>query len=231
MIKENVYEIGQAYIKLNLTATDDFKEAFEKFLLYKGKQYSKEYYHKELLVDGLFFIVELEEGSLKSRLKIFGKIVIGSLIAYGGIRTGIDYIIKDSQTVTEHIARDVGNEPNIGYDKIVRVERRLGIPGKIKRLYNDLDKLRTDRNNLTENEQIEILDRIQRNYDELVSELGVPEMQVIQQDLIQNQIPVPERRPKEDFNLLKQYAIREEEIKLISENEIQEPRLLPPPKK
>jgi len=230
MNKEKVYEIGQAYIRLDFKATDEFKEAFEQFLLYKGKQYAKEYYNKVLLIDGFYFTVELEDGSLKSRLKIFGQIAIGSIIAYGGIRTSIDYLIKDAQTVTEHIARDVANEPNIGNNSIGRVERRLGVPGKIKRLYNDIDNLTANRNNLTPNEQQEILDRIQRQFEELVLELDQPELQVIQQDLIQNQIPLPERQDNQDLFLQRQYAIREEEIRLISENEIQQPRQLPPPR-
>jgi hypothetical protein len=230
MNKEKVYEIGQAYIRLDFKATDEFKEAFEQFLLYKGKQYAKEYFKKEFLIDGFYFTVELEDGSLKSRLKIFGKIAIGSLIAYGGIRTGIDYVIKDAQTITEHIARDVANEPNIGNNRIGRVERRLGVPGKIKRLYNDIDKLRANRNNLTPNEQQEILDRIQRQFEDLVLELDQPELQVIQEDLIQYQIPLPERQDNQDLFLPRQYAIREDEIRLISEDEIQQPRQLPLPR-
>ncbi len=230
MNKEKVYEIGQAYIRLDFKATHEFKEAFEQFLLYKGKQYAKELYNKELLIDGFYFTVELEDGSLKSRLKIFGKIAIGSLIAYGGIRTGIDYIIKDAQAVTEHIARDVAFEPNIGNNRIGRVERRLGVPGKLKRLYNDIDKIRANRNDLTPNEQQELLDRIQRQFEELVLELDRPELQIIQQDLIQNQIPLPERQDNEDFFLPRQYAIREDEIRLISEDEIQQPRQLLPPR-
>lgn len=230
MNKEKVYEIGQAYIRLDFMATDEFKEAFEKFLLYKGKQYANEFYKKELLVDGFYFSVELEDGSLKSRLKIFSKIAIGTLIAYGGIRTGIDYVIKDTQTVIEHIARDVANEPNIGYNRIGRVERRLGVPGKIKRLYNDIGRLRTDRNNLTGNEQQELLDRILGNFEELVFELDQSEIQAIQQELIQRQMPLPERRGHRDILFPMQYAIREDEIRLISEDEIRPPRQLPPPR-
>lgn len=227
MNKEKVYEIGQAYIRLDFKSTDEFKEAFKNFLLYKGKQYAKEYYKKELLVEGLYFSVELEDGSLISRLKIYGKIAISALIAYGGIRTGIDYIIKDAQAVTEHIARDVANEPYIGSNRVERVERRIGVPGKIKRLYNDIDNLRNNRNNLTENEQQNLLGRIQRNFEELVLELDQPELQIIKQDLIQNQIPLPNRQENQLLRLPRLYAIREEEIRLISEDEIKQPLQLP----
>jgi len=230
MAKDKIYEIGQAYIRLDIKADSEFKEAYEQFLLYKGKLYAKEFYKKDLIVDGLYFAVELEDGTLKSRLKIFGKITITSLIAYGGIRTGIDYVIKDSQVITEHIARDVANEQSIGADRIGRVERRLGVPGKIKRLYNHIDKLSTNRNNLTENEQEEIIHRIQRNFEELIYELDPTEVKIILQELIQNQIPLHARRQDEDFFLPRHDAIREKDIRFISEDEIREPRQLPPPR-
>lgn len=229
MIKEKVYEICQAYIRLDLQADQDFKEAFEKFLLYRGKVYAKEFYKKDYLIDGFYFSVELEDGSLKSRLKIFGKVAIGSLIAYGGIRTGIDYVIKDSQAVTEHIAQDISNNPNLG-QRIQRVERRLGVPGKIKRMYNDIDKLNRNRKNLTVIEQQELINKIQNNFEELIIELDQQEIQTIGQDLIQFQIPLPNPDRNQDIIIPRQFGIREEEIRLISENEIQEQRQLPKPR-
>ena len=227
MNKDKVYEIGQAYIRLDIRADQDFKKEFEKYLLYLGKKYSSELYHKEFLQDGLYFSIELEDGSLKSRLKFYGKLAVGALIAYGGIRTGVDYIIRDSQAITEQIAETLSNNPNVG-DKIGRVERRLGVPGKIRRMYNDINKLQTNRNNLTENEQTQLIEKIQRTFKELIVELDQEEIQTIRQDLIQQQIPQPNRNP--DFELPRQYAIREDEIRLISEEEIEEePRRLPPP--
>jgi len=83
---------------------------------------------------------------------------------------------------------------------------------------------------LTPNEQQEVLNRIKRQFEELVLELDQPELQIIQQDLIQNQIPLPEHQDNEDFFLPRQYAIREDEVRLISEDEIQQPRQLPPPR-
>ena len=223
-----VYELGQAYIRLDFNANAEFKESFEKYLLFKGKQYANEVYHKELLVDGFYFIIELEEGSLKSRLKIFGKIAIAVLIGYGEIRKSIDYLIKDSQTVTELITRDLSKEPNIGKDKIGRVERRLGVPGKLKRLYSDIDRLNKDRNNLTENEQQELIEKIGRQFNELILELDQPEIKIIMQELNHHQIPIPKPKKDFDFYLPNKYAIKEEEIKLISEGEIKGTRKLPP---
>ncbi len=222
-----VYEIGQAYIRLDIRVNEDFKHDFEKYLLYLGKKYTSEFYNKELLEGGLYFSIELEDGSLISRLKFYGKIAIGALIGYGGIRTGVDYIIRDSRAITEHIAETISNDPNIG-NRISRVERRLGVPGKIKRLYSDINKLQNNRDNLTENEQDQLIEKIQRSYEDLMLELDQQEIQPIQQDIVQLQIPLPVQDRNEAIEFPRMYVIREDEIRLISEDEIEdEPRELP----
>lgn len=232
MNEEKRYELGQSYIRFDFKANKNFKIVFEKYLLYKGKTYAREFYHKELLVEGLYFAVELEEGSLKSRLKIYGRIAIGALsalTAYGGMRTGIDYIIRDSQTITENIVQDIYNDENINPNSIKRVERRLGAPGRIKRLYGDIERLRANRENLTEKQQQELINRISRQFKHLVNELDQPELELIANEIRENDIPVQRPGEKKDIDFRRSYAIREKRIRLISEDEIDEIKHLPPP--
>ncbi len=245
MNKENTYELGQSYIRFDFKANEEFKTALEKYLLYKAKIYAKEFFHKELVFDEFYFVVETEEGSLKSRLKIYGKIVIGALIAYGGIRTGVDYLIQDSRRITNHIVEDIANEPNINPNSIGRVERRLGVPGKLKRLYDDIQHLENNRENLTEQEQRNIIKRISNRYDNLINELDQPVIEQIQNDLQQknfysqiqqlweqNQIPISD----DEYRLPLLNAIREDddyevrnEALLIGEDEIDGEPDLPSP--
>lgn len=225
---EHVYEIGQAYIRFDINANEDFKKEFEKYLLNLGKKFSTELYHREFLEGNIHFLVEFEDGSLKSRLKIFGKLAIGALVMYGGVRTGVDYIIRDSQAITEHVAITLSNDPNVG-NQIRRVERRLGIPGKIKRLYNDINKLQNDRDNLTEIEQTRLVEKIQNNFESLLDELDNQEIQTVRQYLMQENIPVPNLVRNHEYEYPLLYAIREDEIRLISEDEINEDILMLPP--
>jgi hypothetical protein len=245
MNKENTYELGQTYIRFDFKANEEFKFALEKYLLHKGKVYAKEFFHKEFVFDEFYFVVETEEGSLKSRLKIFGKIAVGALIAYGGIRTGVDYLIQDSQRITNHIFEDISNEPNINPNSIGRVERRLGVPGKLKRLYNDIQHLENNREKITEQDQRNIINRISNRYDNLINELDQPLIEQIQGDLEQkefypqiqkfreqNQLPIP----NDEFNLPRLIPIREDEeyelrreTLLIGENEIDGEPNLPRP--
>lgn len=229
MNTENIYEIGQAYIRFDFKANDDFKAIFKQYLLYKGKLYANEIYHKELFIDGFFFKVELEEGSLKARLKIFGQIAFSMAIGYGGLRATIDYIIKDSQMITERIVQDISKEPNINPNSIGKIERRLGVPGKIERVYSDLNKLRNNRQNLTENEQQILINRILKNYEELIYILDEPEIELIRQEIRPLNIPLRQPIGNDDIYINNRYAILNEKLKLISENEIGELRHLPPP--
>lgn len=230
--KRKIYELSQSYIRFDFKADDQFKSALEKYLLYKGKEYSKRYYNKELIVDGLYFTVELEEGSLKSRLKIFGQISILLVSGYGGLRSGIDYLIEDSQSITESIVRDIQTEQNIDPNSIGRVERRLGVPGQLKRLYQNIDKLSSRRQDLTDREQQELISKIRSQYEDLILVLDQPATDILERDLQINNIPtVPlELPPRDDEYMIHRYAIREEELRLISEDEIDEIRYLPPPR-
>jgi len=245
MNKENTYELGQTYIRFDFKANEEFKTALEKYLLHKGKIYAKEFFHKELVFDEFYFVVETEEGSLKSRLKIFGKIAVGALIAYGGIRTGVDYLIQDTRRITNHIVEDLANEPNINPNSIGRVERRLGVPGKLKRLYDDIQYLENNRENLTEQDQRNLLNRISNRYDNLINELDQPVIEQMQVDLEQknfypqiqqlreqNQLPISD----DEYRLPQLNAIREDdeyevrnETLLIGEDEIDGEPNLPRP--
>lgn len=233
MSEAKIYELGQSYIHLDIKADEEFKDAFREFLLYWGKTYAKEYYKKELLEGDLFFSVEFEDGSLKSRLKFFGNLAITGLIAYGSFRTGIDYVVKDSRNITEHIVEAISNNSDMG-DKILRVERRLGVPGKIKRIYKDIDNLNNNRHNLTENQQQEILGRIQKGFDELLGELDSPEIDEMKRDFNLYQIPIqpqspnqiPESQNSETFYFPRQYMIRPKDTELVNEKDIQERKLL-----
>ena len=81
-----MYQLAQSYIRFDFSASDEFKKAFEKYLLYKGKVYANEFLHKEFLQGELWFEVQLEEGSLKSRLIVFGAIAYTAINGYGGFR-------------------------------------------------------------------------------------------------------------------------------------------------
>lgn len=230
MNKMQSYELSQTYIRFDFNADEEFKAALEKYLLYKGKKYSREIFHKELVFDRFYFSVETEEGSLKSRLKIYGKIAIGAIIAYGGVRTGVDYIVQDSRKISEQIVRDIRNERNIDPATIGRVERRLGVPGQLKRLYDAIEDLNQHHNRFTQGERQNLISRISSRYRNVVLHLDQNDLYLLEEDLQARQLPfrLPEPDP-EEFAPFSVHALREEEVQLLDEGNITEPPALPPP--
>lgn len=109
------------------------------------------------------------------------------------------------------------------------MERRLGAPGRIKRLYSDIERLRANRKNLTENQQQELINQISRQYKHLVDELDRPEIALIADEIIENEIPLQQPDENEGIDFPRSYAIREKDIRLISEDEIDEIERLPSP--
>ena len=241
MDKEQTYELGQTYIRFDFKADREFKNALKKYLLFKGKIYAHEYFPDDLVLKEFYFFVETEEGSLKSRLKIYGIILASGVIGYGELRNGLDYLIKDAQAISNHIVRDIMNEPNIDPESIGRVERRLGVPGKLKRLYDDIETLNTNTGGLLDQRQIKIVQSISRRYNELINVLDQPMIEHVQSDLRkqnvlhliqQNQLPnsdnqlqLPEPRAIREQN---EYEF-EDRILLIGEEKIINEPTLPPP--
>ena len=78
--------------------------------------------------------VRIEEGSRRIWTYVRGAAEL--LIAFGGIRAGIDYLVHDGKRtagiINESILRDVFG----GRVKPLRRERRTGTPGELKRLFD-----------------------------------------------------------------------------------------------
>lgn len=242
-----MYELAQAYIRFDFTASVEFKEALQNYLFYKGKLYANELYDRNLLEGKLYFKVDLVEGSLKSRLHVFGKFAIGVLATYGSIRAGMDYFVDDAKRLTEHIVADIKQEQYVDAGQIGRVERRLGVPGKIVRLLNLIEYIKNNRNNISPNDQVEILERISHQYKELIQILDRQDSTTFQQTLFLEGLPIDIKRTITEFDetigdktqipldtavfaVPQSVGIREEETEIVSEDDISPQRSLPPPK-
>ncbi len=94
--------------------------------------------------EGLFgqvpeFAVYVEDGSIRAWLVVAGALYVG-IGQYGSFRSGMDYAVKDARTFSERVLQDVKNS-GVSEAEIRRFERRLGVPGKIKRIFRRLDRL------------------------------------------------------------------------------------------
>lgn len=91
-------------------------------------------------------IIEFEEGSLKTKLKVVGGsllISIPSLIAnYGSIRQGIDTIVKDSTILAHSGVLEIAFRTKTAFCDNIAIEKRKGVFGRASELMTELDTIR-----------------------------------------------------------------------------------------
>lgn len=129
-------KIAETYLHFKIDVSPEDLSAIKDYLKAKGNIISKEVFGKNFYLE-----VRVENGSLKAWI-IAGGILYTAIAGYGSFRSGIDYIVKDSRWFSQLMVDDFGRVANIKDDEIVRIERRLGVPGKIQRLLKSLNKLK-----------------------------------------------------------------------------------------
>ena len=106
------------------------------------------------------FAVYVEDGSIRLWLAVVGSLYIG-IGGYGSFRSGIDYAVKDARTFSERVLQDVRNS-GVPESEIRRFERRLGVPGKIRRMFGRFDRLKRHGRELSKTEYEREIDAIER---------------------------------------------------------------------
>ena len=81
--------------------------------------------------------VRIERGSTKVWVTVTS--LVSALVFYGSIRQSIDYMIKDAKNLSALVAREVPNVTPLGDTPSYR-ERRLGAPGQLRRLFQQVER-------------------------------------------------------------------------------------------
>ncbi len=212
------HEISQTYIKIKVQPNTLLLNNLKKHFLYQGKIYSKEYLKREFFKGKFYFKVEFVDGSLIGKLKLFGNLSIVAISAYGGLRSGIDYIVNDSKSFSNHVIESLKTNDIVDPQLIERVEKRLGIPGKIKRLFTTIDYFNRERGNITINQQQDLLNKINKSIINLIILLDEPARQVIIDEVNDSGFPFTPNNFERNLHY-DRYAIKEEN-ELIDEDDI-----------
>jgi len=150
-------KLAELYINLDVCASPEEKEAVINYLSEVGHRYANEYFRH-----GSSISLEVEDGSLKIWLTVLGGLYL-SIGQYGSFRAGLDFLAEDARSFGDTVKGSFFREANVPNHKITRVERRLGIPGKINRLLRKLEKMEEadTTNKFTRDEIIQIRGMIQ----------------------------------------------------------------------
>lgn len=158
-INDSSYElVAETYIHIKLPARNQ-----EEFILNSKralKKYARQSARRNFKKD-VYIEISLEDGSIIAKIKVGIKGLIIFTIAYGGVRTGIDYYVKDARAFSEYVIENYEDEVNIQEKDVIRLERRLGLPGKIKRYFKEMDKLDSD--DLNDNQKRELLSKLKKD--------------------------------------------------------------------
>jgi hypothetical protein len=108
------YKISETYIKLKIDYNSDKKQTIRGTLKQVAEKQIADFKYK----DGLIVVIEIEKGSLKTKVVIYGTIIIQGIANYGSIRQGINQIYDDVKTISERVIESV-SRPGIGLHKNV----------------------------------------------------------------------------------------------------------------
>lgn len=137
-------KIAETYIHLDLDRDDDFLSSFleaaRAYLYHRGKEFAREAFHDPFARE-LIVTARTQDGSFKAWVTAATAALYFGISNYGNFRTGIDYIVTDARKFSEYIISDFRGETHVPDDKVIRLERRLGVPGQIKRLFKRIDQL------------------------------------------------------------------------------------------
>lgn len=145
-------KISETYIKFNFEFNEANKEIIKNAYLQQIGYSSKDYIrNKEILK----ISIEYDEGSLKTRIIIWGTSIYMGIANYGSFKTGVRELIIDSKNFSEMVIRKIDDDPFIAHNDIIRSEKRTGLPGRIQDLYMKINKLEKNLDQLSHN-QVEI---------------------------------------------------------------------------
>lgn len=128
-------KLAEAYIHLKIDATDDFKKESKYFLYELARSVSNERFNQDTEIN-----IKFEDGSWKAWVTVAGVIYLG-IGQYGSFRSGLEYLVKDARNFSQIVVERFIENNNLDDDIIFRSERRLGVPGKINRLFQRIDSV------------------------------------------------------------------------------------------
>lgn len=164
--KLKLIKIGETYLKFDFEYNEANKERVrEAYMLQIDK------IGREFLNNREFFkiSIEFDQGSLKARIVVWGTILYFGIADYGSFRGGLREIINDVLWFSENVIELIDDGPNISQNDIIRTEKRTGLTGRIKELYDKIDRLERNVNKMS---NVEIQNELQQIKQE-VSNLSV----------------------------------------------------------
>lgn len=102
-------------------------------LLQVAEEACRQYFAQRYEQLGITIATRVEIGSTRTWTTI--KAVTAALLLYGSLRQTVDYLVKDGDSLSRLILPKVASTLGLPVSRPERHERRLGIPGDLRRLF------------------------------------------------------------------------------------------------
>lgn len=208
------YKISETYIKLNIEYDSDKKEKIVRTLRSTTEKIVSDYKYN----DGLVLVIELEKGSLKVKIAVYGTIIIQLIAEYETIRQGLTQVCNDVKWISERVIENArANSYEIDRN-IIRTEKRTGLIGRLKRTIDKIENLQRSLTDQSNRQTLIGLNSLKQDLSNIIELLSEQERQAILNSLnddVKNNLPRPEEKGMQHiYNL---YALKPEETTVESE--------------
>jgi hypothetical protein len=130
--------IAEPYARYQETLAESELELASTRLLEVAEDLCRLHFAARYKAFGITIEARVEVGSTRTWVTISA--LVGALLFYGNLRQSIDYLIKDADMVSRLIQPKVASTIGLQSSSPKRHERRLGVPGELKRLFARVER-------------------------------------------------------------------------------------------
>ncbi len=138
---------------------------------------------------GVVVEVEIEEGSLLTRVTVVGGIflgVYGAVADYKGFKESVVEMCDDAREFAVDVCEPFTKKAGVPKEEIYRFERRLKTPGKLYRLSRRLEKLERSATDLSPKSIQKELGSLRAELDSVAADLTQVELSVVEKGLVRS---------------------------------------------
>lgn len=177
-------ELAQAYIHLKpYDVTQRSAKSLGRYAERMAVKAARDVYGGGVTID-----IELEEGSLITRMTVFGALLgtYGVVADYKGFKESLGEIVKDAREFATFVSEPFVRKAGVDKDNVYRIERRSKTPGKLYRINKRLDRLEKSVHELSPNAIRRELADLRAELENALADVSAEEQAVVKSELTSN---------------------------------------------
>jgi hypothetical protein len=214
-----LFIIGEAYIKFDFEYSEKNKAMIKRAYLEQIGLKSNEFFKVKEFIK---ISIEYDKGSLKTKIVIWGTTLVNLYFFignYGGFKDSAKELMKDVNSFSSYVIEHINQDPNIHQNNVLTTQCRTGLLGRINDVYQRIESLERNLNEMSQNEIHEEVNGIRQEVSNLRDILSEPERDAFIQSInMQYHQNAPQPDEKKTAYLYNRYALKpEDEIEILEE--------------